>query len=108
MPPERAGAGAPPDAAIEAVVRGDVQGVGFRWFVRTEAERLGLTGWVANEAGRSVRVVAEGPAPDLERLVALLRSGPPGAVVAEVAVDRPPATGRFGSFSIRSGGHPGD
>jgi acylphosphatase len=106
--PEPVHAGAPEATAIDAVVRGDVQGVGFRWFVRNEAQRLGLTGWVANEADRSVRVVAEGPARDLDRLVALLRSGPPGASVAEVEVDRPPATGRFGSFSIRSGGHSGD
>jgi acylphosphatase len=108
MPPEPVRADAPAAAAIEAVVRGDVQGVGFRWFVRNEAQRLGLTGWVANEADRSVRVVAEGPAAALDRLLALLRSGPPGASVAEVKVDRTPATGRFGSFSIRPGGHSGD
>jgi acylphosphatase len=95
-------------ARIEAEVGGEVQGVGFRWFVRREAERLGLSGWVANEPDGSVRVVAEGPPTALEQLIARLRSGPPGAAVSDVRVDRLAATGAFDRFAIRSGGHPGD
>lgn len=105
MPPDPV---SPAAARIEAVVRGDVQGVGFRWFVSNAAERLGVTGWVANSPDRSVRVVAEGPSADLDRLVDALRSGPPGASVADVQVDRPAPTGEFTSFTIRSGGHSGD
>ncbi len=108
MRPEPAARGAGGGARLEALVRGDVQGVGFRWFVRTEAQRLGLTGWVANEPDRSVRVVAEGAAHDLDRLAGLLRSGPPGASVTDVEIARAPATGRFDAFTIRSGGHAGD
>jgi acylphosphatase len=95
-------------ARIEAEVRGEVQGVGFRWFVRREAERLGLSGWVANEPDGSVRVVAEGSPTALDQLIARLRSGPPGAAVSDVRADRLAATGAFDRFAIRSGSHPGD
>ena len=97
-----------PTARIEAVVRGRVQGVGFRWFVSRVASRLELQGWVANEGDGSVRIVAEGPVSALDELIDALERGPAGASVADVAVDRFPATGSFSGFSIRSGGHSGD
>ena len=62
---------------LHAVVRGEVQMVGFRYFVVEEARALGLTGWVRNgDDGRTVEVVAEGPQERLERLEAALRDGP--------------------------------
>jgi acylphosphatase len=97
-----------PAARVEAVVRGHVQGVGFRWFVSRVASRLELEGWVANEADGSVRVVAEGSLPALDELVGALERGPAGASVADVAVNRVSATGSFSGFSIRSGAHSGD
>lgn len=93
---------------LEARVHGQVQGVGFRWFVRNSASRLGLTGWVANQSDGSVRLVAEGPRPELDQLVRLLREGPPGASVQAVEESRLPASGSLGRFEIRSGGHAGD
>ena len=93
---------------LEARVRGEVQGVGFRWFVRRNATRLGLTGWVANEGDGSVRLVAEGPPSRLDDLVRLLRQGPAGASVLAVDESRLPASGSFGGFEIRSRGHAGD
>ena len=93
---------------LEAVVSGRVQGVGFRWFVVKEAGRLGLGGWVANEADGRVRCVAEGPKPALEALLAALREGPRGAVVDSVSEDWLPETGRFQGFGVRSSGHRGD
>jgi acylphosphatase len=95
-------------ARLEAVVRGRVQGVGFRWFVVKEAGRLGLGGWVANEGDGTVRCVAEGPRPALDALLAALREGPRGAVVGSVSEDWLPATGRFEGFGVRSSGHRGD
>ena len=71
---------------LEAVVRGRVQGVGFRYHVVREARRLGLAGWVANERDGSVRTIAEGSSSALDRLEALLRSGPPGSVIQGVSV----------------------
>src|SRR6476646_7392869 len=98
----------PDPARLEAVVHGRVQGVGFRMFVADEARRLGLVGWVANEASRSVHCVAEGSLDDLERLLAALRTGPRGAVVDRVEEALSGATGAFHRCEIRSGWHPGD
>lgn len=75
-------------------ITGRVQGVGFRWFVREEARRLGLSGWVTNLPTGEVLVVAGGEPASLDRLRAALEVGPTGATVAgmhHVAVepDRP-------------------
>ncbi len=94
--------------AIRATVRGVVQGVGFRWFVSREANRLGLSGWVANRTDGSVEVLAEGDHADIDALLAALREGPPGASVSSVAVLEQVASGLTGRFEIRSGSHPGD
>lgn len=93
---------------LEAVVRGMVQGVGFRWFVVRAADRFGLTGWVANDADGSLRVVAEGPAPGIGRLLELLQEGPSGALVERVDEERSAPTGEFARFEIRARAHRGD
>jgi acylphosphatase len=93
---------------LEAVVRGRVQGVGFRYFVLDRALDLELTGWVANSADGSVRCIAEGPRPALERLLAALEDGPPGAKVGGVSSSWSPAIGSFTTFEVRSGAHRGD
>jgi acylphosphatase len=93
---------------LEATVRGNVQGVGFRWFVVRNAARLGLSGWTANEPDGSVRVVAEGTVEALDDLLGRLQQGPAGAHVAAVDAQRSPAQGNLGSFTIRAGAHSGD
>ena len=93
---------------LEATVRGDVQGVGFRWFVRRRAGQLPLTGWVANQSDGSVRVLAEGPREALHILLGQLQDGPPGSKVASVEELWSAASGSFASFEIRAGGHSGD
>ena len=90
------------------VVRGRVQGVGFRWFVAREAARLGLVGWAANEADGSVKVVAEGGADALDDMLASLHHGPSAAEVRRVTSQRLAAAGQFGGFEIRAGAHGGD
>ena len=95
-------------ARLEATVVGRVQGVGYRYYVISHATRLGLTGWVANEQHGGVQCVVEGPRPDLEHFLDLLRDGPASAIVEHVAEQWMPYTGRWGSFSIRSSGHSGD
>ena len=69
---------------LHLVIRGRVQGVGFRWFVVRRAEGLGLGGWVRNREDGAVEVEADGPRAALERLLAMLRRGPEGARVTEV------------------------
>ncbi|AHH20419.1 acylphosphatase [Nocardia nova SH22a] len=59
---------------LSAWVHGRVQGVGFRWWTRARALELGLTGYARNTSDGRVHVVAEGPRPACERLLALLRS----------------------------------
>lgn len=93
---------------LDAVVRGRVQGVGYRFFVVREAAELGLTGWVANLPDGAVRCVAEGDSTSLNALAERLRIGPAGAAVEAVLAAWPPATGEFSTFSVRSGWHTGD
>jgi acylphosphatase len=74
-------------------VRGRVQGVGFRWWVRCRALELGLTGTATNRPDGRVEVVAEGPGRSCEELLALLSEDPP----------RPPPPGAGGSWYRRPG-----
>jgi acylphosphatase len=67
------------------IIRGRVQGVGFRWFVMREAERLKLGGYVQNLPDGSVEVVSQGPEAVLEMLEAHLERGPSHARVDDVA-----------------------
>lgn len=93
---------------LEAVVRGRVQGVGFRYHIVREARRLGLAGWVANERDGSVRTVVEGASDALDRMEDLLRTGPPGSFVEGVSLVRMPGTGLFDGFVVRAAAHGGD
>ena len=68
-------------------ITGVVQGVGFRWFVREKARRLGLSGWVRNLADGSVEVVASGDQGQIDLLVGELKKGPPGAVVDQIEAE---------------------
>jgi acylphosphatase len=69
---------------LHLVIRGRVQGVGFRHFVSRQAGALGLSGWVRNRPDGAVEVEAEGPRAELERLVVALARGPTGARVTAV------------------------
>lgn len=71
-------------AAVRFVVRGRVQGVGFRWFVLREAIRLDLEGFVRNLPDGSVEVLARGLSAAMERLEASLAKGPGSACVERV------------------------
>ncbi len=70
---------------IHVRIRGRVQGVGFRWFVREEARRLGLSGWVTNLENGEVEVAAGGEQSSLARLRLALEVGPTGAGVSDVS-----------------------
>jgi acylphosphatase len=66
------------------VIRGLVQGVGFRWWVLRSATRLGLAGWVRNLPDGAVEIEASGSGGALSEFEDLCRAGPPGAVVDSV------------------------
>lgn len=69
-------------------VRGEVQGVGFRWWTKRQADGLGVRGTVRNLADGSVEVVVTGDAETLERFLSLLHEGPPAARV-EAVIEEP-------------------
>lgn len=74
-------------------ILGRVQGVGFRWFVREEARRLGLSGWVTNLPSGEVEVRAGGEDRAVERLRRALEVGPTGAEVEALRDIEDPVTG---------------
>jgi len=94
----------PPDTAIlrvSAIVRGYVQGVGYRIFALREAQRHGLTGWTRNRPDGAVEVVAEGETEALRRYLARLEQGPSEAEVSHVDIQWEPAEGGWTEFAIR-------
>lgn len=72
--------------ALHVVVEGRVQGVGFRWFVRQEARRLGVAGWVRNLPDGSVELTVGGEMAAARRLIEYVRVGPESADVRDVRV----------------------
>jgi acylphosphatase len=82
------------------IVRGRVQGVGFRWFVEREAHMLQIAGWVRNNHDGSVEVLAQGTRDQILGLRSRLREGPRAARVDAVEEsEAKPATG-ISSFRI--------
>jgi acylphosphatase len=96
------------DVRLTAWVEGRVQGVGFRWWVRSRALELGLSGFAENLADGRVKVVAEGPEDRCQELLALLagnpgperRTGRPGRVT-RVAHRWADAAGGISGFTER-------
>ena len=83
------------------LVRGRVQGVGFRWFVEREAHILQVAGWVRNNPDGTVEVLAQGTREQLAGLRSRLLAGPRAARVDDVEVtDAEPERGLI-SFQIR-------
>lgn len=86
---------------LHATISGRVQGVGFRHFTATGAQRLGLTGWVRNRFNGTVETVAEGDKEALDSFLRHIQTGPGPSYVDEVKVDWRPATGEFNNFEVR-------
>jgi acylphosphatase len=86
---------------LHAVVRGYVQGVGYRAFVQREGRLLQLDGWVRNRSDGAVEVVAEGPEERLGGFVAILERGPSEAEVQTVESRWEPLEGECAGFEIR-------
>jgi acylphosphatase len=89
-----------PTEARRFLVRGRVQGVGFRWFVEREAHILGIAGWVRNNSDGSVEVLAQGTRDQLSGLHSRLREGPRAARVDAVEATEAPPSANITSFRI--------
>lgn len=79
------------DSALQArriIVTGVVQGVGYRWNIVQQAQRLGLVGWVRNRRDGNVEAFAQGSNEALAALIAWSRAGPAGARVDHVHVEQ--------------------
>jgi acylphosphatase len=88
---------------VRALVKGKVQGVGFRDFTSQTATSLKLTGWVRNLADGDVEVVAEGPAEALQILAEKLMTGPPTSKVSHLFIlEAKAGTGEFKEFEVKS------
>ncbi|MCX6012483.1 MAG: acylphosphatase [Chloroflexi bacterium] len=91
----------PDKISIHIVVHGTVQGVGFRYFVESQASRLGLTGFVRNIADGSVEVIGEGEKGKLEALVKRVSQGSELARVTGIDIQWSKNSGQFPSFTIK-------
>jgi acylphosphatase len=89
-----------PVEARRFIVRGRVQGVGFRWFVEREAHILRIAGWVRNNSDGSVEVFAQGTREQLSGLRARLQEGPRAARVDAVEESPARATDGLSTFRI--------
>lgn len=85
---------------VHLIISGDVEGVGFRAWVRGKARDLGLVGWVKNREDGSVEVVAEGEKKELEKLIMDCHDGPNIAMVERVDVTWEEPMDEFVEFEV--------
>lgn len=86
---------------VHVIVRGEVQGVGYRYTARLEADARGVRGWVRNRRDGTVEAEVEGAPAAVEDMLGWMRQGPPGSRVDEVTTTETPPVGD-GSFEVRS------
>ncbi len=88
------------ERAVRMVLSGRVQGVGFRYFTRSQARALGLAGWVKNLASGEVEVRVSGPDEGLAIFRQRLRQGPPGSRVEGLTESELEQPASWSSFEI--------
>jgi acylphosphatase len=71
----------------EIIVRGRVQGVGYRWFVKRQADLLGVTGYVKNQVNGNVLIIAQGEQSQLDLFIPLVQKGPDYALITSSDVN---------------------
>ncbi len=86
---------------VHIVVQGYVQGVGFRYYVLRQAQRLGLNGWVRNLYNGNVEIEAEGERSLLEELIKEVKVGPRSASVKDLTIVWQDFTSAYHEFEIR-------
>ncbi|MBI4669288.1 MAG: acylphosphatase [Elusimicrobia bacterium] len=82
------------------IVRGLVQGIGYRYFVQKTAGSFGLGGWVKNRPDGAVELQVEGEDEKIDEFIGALRHDHPWAKVKNVEIDWRPCNGEFKTFEI--------
>ena len=88
------------DVSVRVVIRGRVQGVGYRAWTEYEAGERGIAGWVRNRRDGAVEALFAGTEHDVGAMIQACRRGPPGARID--AIDQ--RTGEAGELALRRGG----
>lgn len=83
------------------IVRGSVQGVGYRMHAQHHARLMGVNGYVCNLTNGDVEMVVQGETDAVERFIAWAGRGPPSGRVEKTVVQRREPTAKFGGFEIR-------
>jgi len=86
--------------AVKVTIQGRVQGVGYRWFAKEQAERLDLNGYVKNLYNGDVEVYAEGEREVISQYMTVLNQGPPFAHVLEIKYTEMETEGRYNRFQV--------
>ena len=90
-----------PKKALHVTLYGNVQGVGFRYFTKQNANRLGIVGWVKNQMDGTVEIWAEGREYKLQKFLDTVREGPSHAHVRNADVKWKEPQEEFSSFRVR-------
>ena len=88
---------------VHVTVRGDVQGVGYRYTMRIVAREAGVAGWVRNRRDGSVEAEVEGTPAQVDEVLSWMAEGPPGSRVEQATVTDAATTGERG-FEVRPTG----
>ena len=88
-------------ARIQLIITGKVQGVGYRFSAKQQAEQLGITGWVKNRPNGHVEIMAEGYQQQLNQLLTWAQNGPQFANVDDIVINNLTAHNEFDQFTIR-------
>jgi len=85
----------------ELVVHGDVQGVSYRYFARDIAKKMGVKGWIRNEADGSITIIIEGDDDRVSNFVNWCKQGSPMSTIKDVEIKDSKYSGLFKNFEIR-------
>ncbi|MBD3168965.1 MAG: acylphosphatase [candidate division Zixibacteria bacterium] len=85
---------------IEALIKGVVQGVGYRWFATRTASKYNVSGYVANLPTGDVKAVIEGEQGMVNDFIDELKVGPPSASVNDIIIDKGEYTGKYRGFGV--------
>ena len=88
------------EASAHILVKGMVQGVGFRYFVHQRATALGLNGWVRNLYDGNVEITVEGDRSLIEEFIGMVKVGPRLARVNDLLIEWNPPTGVLKAFEV--------